>query len=257
MCSLTILGRALFAILLPALAAAPAIAGEKLRVAVENDYKPFAYHDEQGQLRGFDVDLAQAVCAHMHRECTITAMVFEDILPAVVGGQIDFATAGFTDTPEREQLVLFTECYYRSRSIFIEKPGTMKGLAPEDIKGRRVGVQPGTIQEKYLKNTYGSGIVLVNREKFEGLFEALHEGACDVILVDGLAGYDALKAPLGTGFETVGDPVPGNAISTTSHMAVAKEQPQLREELNEAIKALVHSGEYARINRQYFEFDVY
>ena len=253
----SIFRRTLLAILLSALAAAPAIAGEKLRVAVERGYKPFAYHDEQGRLRGFDVDLAQALCVHIRQECTITPMIFEDILPAVARGEIDFAAVGFTDTPEREQIVLFTDRYFRSRSIFIEKPGTVQGLAPENLKGKRVGVQPGTMQEKYLQDVYGPAIMLVNREKFEGLFKALHEGACDIILVDGLAGYDALKGPLGTELETVGDPIPGDAISATAHMAVSKKQPQLREELNEAIKALVHNGQYAKINRQYFEFDVY
>jgi ABC-type amino acid transport substrate-binding protein len=239
------------------LAATPAIAGEKLRVAVENEYKPFSYNDEQGRLRGFDVDLTQALCARMERECKITPMLFEDILPAMGKDEFDFAAVGFGITPEREQIVLFTEHYYRSHSIFIGKPGAVQGLAPEDLKGKRVGVQSSSIQEKHLKKAYGSTITLVPQQEFDSLFKDLQADVSDIILTDGLSGYEMLKGPLGTGLETVGEPVTDEFVNTSAHMAVSKKQPLLRDAINEAIKALVRDGEYAKISRKYFDFDVY
>ncbi len=238
---------------------ATARAAEKdiLRVGVEKGYRPFAYVDEQGRLTGFDVDIAKALCACMQRECEFLPMDFEELLPALVAGKIDLLALGLGITPERQKLVDFTDHYFRSQSIFIEKPGTVKGLDLAAMAGKRVGVQPGSIQEEHLRKAYGQEIVLVPRADFEKLFAGLQRGEVDIILVDGLPGYTLLKSPLGSGLETLGDPVTGAEVATSAHMAVAKSQTELREQINKAIKEIVRNGEYAKINRKYFEFNVY
>ena len=235
-----------------------AVAAEPpLHIAVEKEYRPFSYTDGSGKLVGFDVEILTAVCAVMQRECVITPMPFEDILPAVVKGDVDMAGVGFVMTPERQKIVDFTDPYFRSRGIFIEKPGALKGTSLEDMKGRRVGVQPGSIQEEYLKKTYGENVILVPQTAQEDLFKDLQERRSEVIFVDGLPGYAQLKTPLGEGLETVGSPVSSSLLPSLSHMVVSKSRPGLCEQLNKAIKAIVNNGEYGKISFKYFDFNVY
>ncbi len=257
----------LIALVAPALAFAtwlligslPASAAEtgKLRVAVENSYRPFAYTDETGRLTGFDVEIAERICAELNRDCEIIAMPFDTIIPSVARGDIDIGALGLGITHERKQMVDFTDHYFRSQSIFIEKPGTVKNLSAEGMAGKRVGAQPGSLQEEHLRKTYGPHISLELTPDFEQLFKNLQAGRTDIIFVDGLPGYTVLKSPLGDGLETLGPPIPDNIVSTSAHMIVPKGRPELLQGINKAIMEIVRSGEYAKINRKYFEFNVY
>ncbi len=229
----------------------------KLRVATEVGYEPFSYADAAGTPAGFDVEIAQALCATMKRECEIIFMPFDDIIPAVAKGDVDLGAVGLGITPEREKIVDFTDYYYRSQSIFIERPGRVRSLSPEDMEGTRVGVQPGSIQEEYLRKVYGARVTLVPAADFERIFQDLREGHSDIVLVDGLSGYATLKSPLGAGLETLGTPISDGLVATSAHMIVPKGREELRKEINKAIREIVRTGEFARINRKYFEFTVY
>ena len=237
----------------------PASAAEtgKLRVAVESSYKPFSYTDETGRLTGFDVEIAGLICAELHRDCEIIAMPFDTIIPSVAKGDVDIGALGLGITHERKQVVDFTDHYFRSQSIFIEKPGTVKNLSPEGMAGKRVGVQPGSIQEEHLRKIYGPHISIELTPDFEQLFKNLQAGRTDIVFEEALPGYTVLKSPLGDGLETLGPPIPDNVVATSAHMIVPKGRPELLQGINRAILEIVRSGEYAKINRKYFDFNVY
>lgn len=242
------------AALSPAMAAA---ASPPLKVAVGGPYPPFAEFDKEGNLFGFDVDIANALCKELQRPCIVRSWVFEEILPALVSGEIDFAVAGMANNEERKKYVDFTERYYRSRSIFIERPGNVREITPDSIHGLRVGTQAGTAQEQYLHEQYGNSITIVALETFDAVMAMLKQGKLDLILIDGLAGYAYLKSPEGQGLETVGEALSSKKLPDWACIAVSKKQPGLREALNNAIKNIKRNGEYGRINRKYFDFLIY
>ena len=236
-------------------ATAPA-AEPPLRVAVDAEYPPFGYIEGDGTLAGFDVDIAKALCAEIKRECVVTGVPFDDIIPEITKGNIDFAVAGLGDTPERAKLVDFTNRYYRSHSIFLEKDGTEAILSPEGLAGKSVGVQTASAQAEYLQKEYPQAVP-VPRPTFEGMMQDLKEGKTYVALIEGLPGFAYLKTPEGAAFETVGTPIEDPFLSGPSFIAVSKKLPQLTRDLNEAIDALRRNGEYGRINRKYFDFNIY
>ena len=93
----------------------PALAEAPLRVAVDAPYPPFAYEDKDtGKLTGFDVDMAEALCRQIKRQCTVLVVPFDEIIPQIVAGKIDMGVAGMVKTPEREKSVIFTDKYFRS-----------------------------------------------------------------------------------------------------------------------------------------------
>jgi ABC-type amino acid transport substrate-binding protein len=232
-------------------------AGEALRVAVGVPYPPFAEYDDSGALVGFDVDIARALCKEIGQDCVIVPMPFQEITPSLASGGIDLAVAGMGSTEERKQYMDFTDRYYRSLSIYLERPGTNRDMSPKGMEGKRIGAQKGTLQERYLRQTYGSAVSVVVYENIATLMEMLRQGTLELVLVDGLAGYAYLKSHLGTGLETVGRPIDPDRIAGWACVAVSKKRPGLREKLNQAIQALRRNGEYDRINRRYFDFTVY
>jgi len=242
----------LFSVVLPG-----AMAKEKpLRIGVDSPYPPFAYV-ENGVLTGFDVDIAHALCKELARECDIQIVEFDRIIPSIVAGELDLGIAGMGATDERKKLVDFTDRYFRSHSIFIEREGENLGLKLEDLKDKKIATQAGTIQETYLKKVYGEVSEIMIIPDYEGVFEALKDGSADLIFVDGLPGYHYLRSHEGAGLETIGLPVHSDIVIDSSCIAVGKQQPELREAVNQAIQQLRRKGEYDRINRKYFDFNVY
>ena len=228
-----------------------------LRVAVSGPYPPFAEIDEAGQVYGFDVDIARALCAELGRDCEVVNYDFDAIIPAIVSGELDFAVAGMGASEERLQFVDFTDRYYRSASIFIERLGTVPEISPEALKGLRIGAQESSLQAEYLAMTYGDSITVVTNPSYDALYAMLKNSEVDLVFSDGLPGYTYLMSPEGEGLETIGEAIEPGGQRDWACVAVSKAQPELRAAINEAIQSLRRSGEYDKINREYFDFNVY
>jgi len=97
----------------PAFAQSPV----KLRVGVEGNYPPFSQIAPDGKLSGFDIDIANAVCAEMKAECTLVQQEFDGIIPALNAKKFDMIVASMTITEERKNLCL--NRYIKRRSRFI------------------------------------------------------------------------------------------------------------------------------------------
>lgn len=235
----------------------PCATAKTIKIASDADYEPFSYTDAQGQPAGFDVDIAKALCAEMNKDCEIVLMSFDEIMPALIKGDVDVAVAGLAMTPDRQESVDFTDRYYRSHSIFVQRAGSFKDTKPESLKGKKAGAQVDTIQENYIRKMYGDNIEIVTEQIFEDLFKDLHNGKVDIVFADGLPAYAMLKTSLGEGLEPVGMPVSPSSAQANSHIAVTKKDPGLRDELNKALQGILRNGEYDRINRKYFDFNIY
>ena len=230
---------------------------QTLRIAVDVPYPPFAMQDKDGSLSGFDVDIARALCDELGYKCDVRGMLFEEIIPSIVRGEIDLGIAGMIPTDERKKLVDFTNRYFRSVSIYVERRGTFPNFTFDAVKGARVGAQKGTVQAHYLKETFGDSITLVTVGAHDQTFQILKDGEVDLILIDGLPAYVYLKSEHGQDLEIIGDALTPGGVSGWSSIAVPKEKPWLRDAVNQAIEALRRNGKYGKINRKYFDFNIY
>ena len=229
-------------------------AAPTLRIGIDAPYPPFAYTDPaSGKLTGFDFDIAEALCRKINRTCEISAVPFDNIIPSIVADKLDIGVAGMAKKPEREELVLFSDKYFRSSSIFLEIPGT-NVVSHEGLKGKKIAVQNKTTQEEYLRKTYGDIAQIVPLTSFEDIIKQTLDKKVDIAFIDGLPGYHFLKTEKGEGLDIVGEPVKlGNASCVVLSKSLEKE----RDAINKAILELRDSGEYDQINRKYFEFNIY
>ncbi|WP_185702338.1 MULTISPECIES: substrate-binding periplasmic protein [unclassified Desulfovibrio] len=242
----------LFLLLAILLCAAPAFGSPPLRVAVDAPYPPFAYTDEStGKLTGFDVDMAEALCRQIKRQCVIRAVPFDEIIPEIVAGNIDLGVAGMVRTPEREKSVIFTEKYFRTSTVFLGLSGKNQD---GDIRGKNIAVQSSTNLEDYLKKTYARTNRIVSMKNVEEVFVAIKAGTVDLGFVDGLPAFSYLRTEAGSGLEVVGDPV---SLDDGSCVVLHPSLKDLRDSLNKAILSLRASGEFQAINRKYFPVSVY
>lgn len=231
---------------------------KKLRIGVEGAYPPFSEVGPDGQLKGFDIDIAHALCAQMKAECTLVQQDFDGMIPALQARKFDAVIASMSITPERKKSVNFTDKYYQTPARLVVKSGAKIDPTPQGMKGRRIGVQRSTTHDRFATDTFTQSEI-VRYTKQDEAFLDLAAGRVDALLVDSVAA-DAgfLKTPAGKGFEFAGAPFTDpKYFGVGAGIAVRKSDTDLQQQLNAAIAAIRANGTYKQIQDKYFNFDVY
>jgi polar amino acid transport system substrate-binding protein len=231
--------------LLPAVAAA-----DKLRIGTEGAYPPFNTIDKNGQVAGFDVDIARALCAEMKAECSFVTQDWDGIIPGLLARKYDAIVASMSITEERKRAVAFTDAYYSNSLSLIAREGATIDTAK--LGDYALGAQRATIAADHAGKLAGDDAKLYDTQ--ENAYLDLASGRIDVLVTDTLPGYDWLQSPQGKGFAFVGDKID---IDDKIGIALRKGDDDLRKRFNAALKAIVDNGTYAEINARYFPFSIY
>lgn len=235
-----------------------ASADMKLKIGTEGAYPPFNFKDASGELKGFDVDIAKALCAEMKAECTFVAQDWDGIIPALIAKKYDAIIASMSITDERKKKVDFTEKYYSTPAKFIvDKKGGITKVTPEALKGKTIGAQGSTIHSNYLEDIYKGSTIKLYKTQDDANAD-LAAGRLDAILADSAVLLEWLKTKDGAccGFTGPGFNDP-KYFGTGAGIAVRKGEGKLVASFNKAIKAILANGTYKKINDKYFPFSVY
>lgn len=232
---------------------------KKVRIGVEGAYPPFSYVQPDGQLAGFDIDIAKALCEAMGSECVLVSQDWDGIIPALLAKKYDAIIASMSITEERKQKVDFTNKYYRTPAKFIMKKGMMAEFSAEAMKGKKVGVQRATIHDKYLTDNYGNDVEIVRYGNQDEAYLDLVAGRVDMLLADSVALLDGfLKKEEGKDFQFIGPDLNDRKwFGNGAGIAIRKGEPELIEKFNTAIDTIRANGTYKQIQDKYFDFDVY
>jgi lysine-arginine-ornithine-binding protein len=237
---------------LPALSA-----GDTLRVATEGTYPPWSFKDASGQLQGFDVDIANALCAQMKVKCQIVAQAWDGIIPGLQANRYDAIVASMSTTPARRKQVLFTNKYKETTSSFIvAKDSGIKDVTPAGLKGKRIGVQRGSSQHQWLTaNGYDKTSTLVLYDDTRQPELDLVAGRVDAIIGNKATFYASFfKRAEAKDFQFVGPEFKGGVLGEGNAIAVRLTDTELCNQLNAALDAIMKNGTYDEIRKKYFPF---
>ena len=223
---------------------------DKLRIGTEGAYPPFNMIDKDGQVTGFDVEIAKALCEKMGADCTFVTQDWDGIIPGLLAGKYDAIVASMSITDERKKAVDFTDRYYSNSLRLIAKEGA--GIDPAMLSGKSIGAQRATVSADHANGISGAKVKLYDTQ--ENAYLDLASGRIDVLVTDLLPGYDWLNSPQGAGFEFVGENID---INDQIGIAVRKGEEDLRQRMNKAIADILADGTYKKINAKYFPFSIY
>ena len=232
---------------------------KKIRVGVEGAYPPFSWVEPDGTLKGFDIEIAMALCKEIGAECVLVTQDWDGIIPALLARKYDAIIASMSITEERKKKVAFSEKYYNTPAKFARKKGSRITISKAGLKGKSVGVQRATIHDNFITGEFGNSVEIKRYgTQDEAYLDAL-AGRVDLLLADSIAmeaGF--LKTDNGKGWEFVGkgysDP---KYFGDGAGVALRKQNSDLTALFNKAIKSIRANGVYKRINDKYFPFDVY
>ncbi|UVK45408.1 ABC transporter substrate-binding protein [Mesorhizobium sp. AR07] len=230
-----------------------------LRIGTEGAYPPFNNLTADGQLVGFDIDIAKALCDQMKVKCTFVAQDWDGIIPALQAGKFDAIVASMSITPERMQKVDFSHKYYNTPSaLAAPKDTTLKGVTKEDLAGKTVGVATTTTHFNYASKTFTDSTVKGYPSSPEEQAD-LANGRLDAIEDDIVVLSQWLATPDGACCKILGTPSPQpvEIFGPGAGIAVRKGETDLVNQLNAAIDAIRANGKYKEINDKYFKFDVF
>jgi polar amino acid transport system substrate-binding protein len=230
----------------------------KLRIGTEGAYPPFNNLTADGQLEGFDIDIARALCEEMKAECEFVTQDWDGIIPALQAGKFDAIIASMSITPERKEKVDFTNKYYNTPpAIAAPKDTDITDVTKEALAGKTIGVQGSTTHFNFSEATYTDSDVRAYPTAQEYQLD-LANGRLDAVNDDVVVLQEWLDSPDGACCKLVGTITPVEEIhGPGAGIAIRKGETELVEKFNAAIEAIRANGKYEEINKKYFSFDVY
>ena len=213
----------------------------KLVIGTSADYPPYEFHatvDGKDEIKGFDIDIAQAVADDLGVKLEIKDMDFDGLLVALQGDKVDMVFAGMTPTDERKENADFSDIYYTANHSFILRSGEENSVKSfDDLKGKKIGVQKGSIQEGIAKKNFDAENIK-SLAKVTDLVLDLKNNKVDAILMEDAVAEINCERNEGIAMSdfVVTDEEGGSAI------ALKKGSDDLTEEVNKTISRLKESG---------------
>ncbi len=110
----------------------------KFVVGIEGTYPPFTYHDENGDLAGYDVEVAQKIAEKLGVEAEFVEAAWDSLLIGVDTGRFDTVINQVSITPERQEKYDFSDPYYFNARTVIVRGDDDRIKSEEDLKGMKV-----------------------------------------------------------------------------------------------------------------------
>ncbi|WP_242678636.1 transporter substrate-binding domain-containing protein [Psychrobacter pygoscelis] len=218
-----------------------------IKIATESSYRPFSYTDANGKLVGYEIDLANALCEQMKANCEIISQDWDGLIPGLNAKKFDAIIAGMSITPERQEVVEFSDPYFHSGIILIGKKGD--DISIDGLKGMPVASQRSTVSSQYLQDSHPEADIKLYDTQ-DNAYLDLTSGRVRAMMSDKVTGIDWLKTEAGQGYEVKGAEI-SSANGDAMGIAFRKGDP-LVAKFNAALSELKASGKYDEITDSYF-----
>ena len=265
------------------------VSAEKIKIGTEGAYPPWNSKDASGNLIGFEVELANELCAIMKYECTIVEQDWDGMIPALLMRKFDAIMAGMSITAERQKTITFSQGYADEvASLAVMKGSSLEGMdTPEginlslggsDVKkalktltgalaGKTVCTQTGTIHQNFLESgDVGSVNVRTYKTQDEVNLD-LASGRCDVALAAKASFIEYAEAS-GKAVVTVGPNLAGGDFGGGvgvglrqddqfgADSSYGKRDAKLLKDFNKAIDKARKKGIISKLAIKWFKDDV-
>ncbi|MCK0198196.1 transporter substrate-binding domain-containing protein [Ancylobacter sp. 6x-1] len=230
---------------------------DKLVLGNEGSYPPFSITDAAGKLTGVEPELAREMCKRMNADCEIVAMDFKALIPAMLQNKLDAIATQIKPNAERKERALFSIPIVYNPDGFVVKAGAPDELTKENAKGMKFGQMRGTVQVKYLTETFGDAIEITPYDNPDQIRLDLLAGRIDATLGPRINwSIELLSKPEGKDFKFAGGEIWTGDQSIPvalrgSSWIVRKDSQPLLDRMNAALKSMIEDCTFTRIRAQF------
>lgn len=215
-----------------------------LTMATNAQFPPYEYYDGK-DIIGIDADIAKAIADKMGLELKIEDMEFDSIITAVSTGKADLGLAGMTVDPDRQKNVDFSDPYATGVQVIIVKEDSTIAK-PDDLKGKKIGVQLATTGDQYATGDYGKDSV-VQYNKGSDAVMALTQGQVDAVIIDNEPAKSYVEANKGLKI------LDTKYVTENYAACISKDNTGLTKAVNKALAELKADGTLQKIVDKYIK----
>lgn len=222
-------------------------------IGLDDTFAPMSFRDTDGQIVGFDVDLAEAIGEDIGVSFEFQAIDWTMKETELNTGNIDLIWNGYTITDERKEKVAFSDSYLENKQIIVT-------LADSDIQtkadlaGKTVSTQQASASQDAIEADE-SGIIAefeggqpVLYATFTDVFNDLDSGRSDAIVVDEVLGRYIMKQKGADNYKVLDD----NFGEEEYGVGMRKEDTRLQDAINQGLADLQENGQYQEIYQTWF-----
>jgi polar amino acid transport system substrate-binding protein len=223
-----------------------------IRAATDGTYPPNEFTATDGKtLEGFDIDLGNAIAQRLGLKIEFANAKFDSIITGITAGRYDMSLSSFTDNKKRQEKVDFVDYFTAGTSILVKKGNPQHISKLEDLCGKNVALESGTVQvtiAQAAKCPNGGKINVTQLPDDSTARLQVKTGRAVADMNDfPVAAYTAKTSGGGNDFEVV-----GTQYETAPYgIAVNKQLTGLRDAVQATLKAMVADGSYDTILKKW------
>ena len=219
-------------------------------IATEGTWSPWTFHDEKGNLTGYDIELGRLIAKHLGVKPQFVEGKWDGLLAGISSGRYDIMINGVDITPEREKAFSFTEPYAYNKTVVVTRTSDTAIQSMQDLKGK---VTANTISSTYAEVAERYGAKVTGVDDLNQTFELLLSGRIDATLNAEVVFYDYKRV-----HPTAEVKIAAVSDEMTSVGIPLKKEgtEKLRQEINKALAELHQSGELSKLSQQFFGTDI-
>ncbi|MDR2464120.1 MAG: ABC transporter substrate-binding protein [Holosporales bacterium] len=211
------------------------------------DYPPFEFY-KNGEITGFEIDLANAIARELGKIVKFKDMSFPSMFSSLQNGTIDVAVASITPTDERRELYDFTEPYHVSAIVLVYKQNERLNI--KNLSGETIACQLGSTQERWVKEKLPQ-VKIISIDNVVRAAEFVKSGQVIGIVVDELVAVSLCNEHTELKYFVLAKPEDLSRNSCGTALAVKKGNAVMLNAMNTAIKKLTDNGEFLRIKEKW------
>ena len=216
------------------------------QIGTNAEYPPFEFVDEAGNIVGFDVELMTAIAKEAGFDFEFVNTRWDGIFVAVQSGEFDAVISAATITQERAEIVDFSDPYFEAGQMISVRVDETAIKGPEDLTGKKVGVQLGTTGDIWLTDETQAEVVRYDENTLA--FQALANGDVDAAVADGPTAVDIIKANPQMRLKVL----EGVYTDELYGVAVNEDRSELLIAINRGLAAVRANGTYGQIYDKWF-----
>lgn len=222
----------------------------KIIVGVEGTFPPFTYHDDDGTLVGYDVEVAQKIAEYLGVEVEFVESDWDSLLAGVDSGRLDTVINDVTVTEERKDKYDFSDPYYfNSRQIIVKKGNPQSITSLDDLNGKKVAINS---THAFIGELEKLGAEIIPIDSAEEQVSMILSGRTDFGTISSVTLVDYLEQHPDAEIE-VGFVIPDSEEQIA--IPVRKGETRLLNEINGALAELSENGTLSELSNKYFHAD--
>lgn len=220
-------------------------------VAMEGTWAPWTYVNEDGDLVGYDVEVAQAIAEKLGVEASFITGEWDGLLAGLDAGRYDIMVNGVNITPDRAEKYDFSVPYAYDRMAVIVKGDNDSITKMEDLSGKKTA---NTISSTYAETARSYGAEVTGVDDLAATFELLYSGRIDATLNAEVTYYDYMAQHPDADLKIAC--LAEEADSVAIPMRKGDETKTLREAVDQALNELAEDGTLSQLAVKYFGTDI-